>query len=165
VRGEALDRFDRAAPVGLDELAGRWRGSTYPTGHPFDGLLEAYGWYGKEVLDPDRVHPLLFRNSAGAPRPLNPRLAPFQLVRRAPLLARLPGARLAFAMVRPLLSSRRPAARMRLLEYRGTTTAALIYDALPVIDLFRRLDERTLLGLMDMRGVTPPFFFTLRRDG
>lgn len=164
MRGEALDRFDRSAAVRLEELTGRWRGSTYPTGHPFDGLLEAYGWYGKEVLDPDTVHPLLFRDRAGLPRPVNPGVAPFPVVRRAALLARVPGARLGFTLVRPLLWTRRPGARLRLLEHRGTTTAALIYDALPIVDVLRRLDEQTLLGLMDMRAMAEPFFFTLRRD-
>jgi GXWXG protein/Domain of unknown function (DUF4334) len=160
----ALDQFDRAAPVSLEESVGRWRGSGYPTGHPFDGLLEAYGWYGKEILSPETVHPLLFTDRAGAPRPVNPGLAPFALVRRASLLGRLPGARTTFAVVMPLLSTRRAAARLRLLEHRGTLTAALIYDALPIIDVLRRVDQDTLLGLMDMRGVTQPLFFLLRGE-
>ena len=160
----ALDRFDAGAPVALEEMVGRWRGSGYPTGHPFDGLLEAYGWYGKEVLSPEAVHPLLFRDHAGVPRPVNPGMAPFGLVRRAPLLARLAGARQAFAAVRPLLWTSRFAARVRLLEHRGMVTAALVYDALPVIDIFRRVDQDTLLGLMDMRGIGQPLFFLLRRD-
>ena len=160
----ALDRFDRGAPVPLEELVGRWRGSGYPTGHPFDGLLEDYGWYGKEFLSPEEVHPLLFRDRAGVPRPVNPGVAPFGLVQRAPLLARLAGARQAFAAVRPLLWTSRSAARLRLLEHRGTVTAALIYDALPIIDVFRRVNQDTLLGLMDMRGVGQPLFFLLRRD-
>ena len=150
--------------MSLDELIGRWRGSGYPTGHPFDGLLEDYGWYGKEILSPEVVHPLLFSGRAGAARPVDPGLAPFALVRRAPRLARLPGVRQTFGVVRPLLSTGRAAARVRLLEHRGAVTAALIYDALPIIDVLRRVDEDTLLGLMDMRGVRRPLFFLLRRD-
>ena len=163
--GEALERFDAGAPIAVGELVGRWRGTTYPTGHPLDGLLERYGWYGKEFLSADVVHPLLFRDGSGRPRPLDSRLVPFGVVRRASLLGRLPGARLGFAAARPLLWTRRPGARLRLVEHRGTTTAALIYDALPIIDVFRRLDEQTLLGLMDMRGMAEPYFFTLRREG
>lgn len=163
--GESLDRFDAGAPVAVEELLGRWRGSTWPTGHPLDGLLERYGWYGKEFVSADIVHPLLFTDGAGRPRPLDSRLVPFLLMRRAALLGRLPGARLGFAAVRPLLWTRRPGARLRLVEHRGTTTAAMIYDALPVIDVFRRLDDDTLLGLMDMRGMAQPFFFTLQREG
>ena len=46
-------------------MLGRWRGSGLPTGSPLDGLLEAYGWYGKEFLDAETVHPLLFGDRAG----------------------------------------------------------------------------------------------------
>lgn len=162
--GEALGRFDAGAPVAVEELLGRWRGSTYPTGHRLDGLLERYGWYGKEFISADVVHPLLFRDGSGRPRPLDPRMVPFGAVRRAGVLGRLPGAGLGFRMARPMLFTHRPGARLRMVEHRGTTTAAMIYDALPIIDVFRRLDDDTLLGLMDMRGLDPPFFFTLRRD-
>jgi hypothetical protein len=62
---DALACFDRCGPVEPGELTGRWRGSGLPTGHPFDGLLEDYGWYGKEVLNSETVHPLLFRDRGG----------------------------------------------------------------------------------------------------
>ena len=35
----------------------------------------------------------------------------------------------------------------------------------PIVDVFRRLDAHTLLGVMDARGISQPFFFTLRREG
>jgi len=31
--------------------------------------------------------------------------------------------------------------------------------------VFRRLDVHTLLGVIDERGISQPFFFTLRREG
>ena len=43
-------------------------------------------------------------------------------------------------------------------------TAAMVYDALPIIDVFRRICADTVLGLMDMRGLRDPFFFLLQRD-
>jgi hypothetical protein len=66
--------------------------------------------------------------------------------------------------VRPLLTTRRPAARVREVRHRGVVTAAIVYDRLPVVDSFRRLGEDTLLGLMDLRGVPEPFPFLLRRE-
>ncbi|MBN0039820.1 DUF4334 domain-containing protein [Cellulosimicrobium cellulans] len=42
-------------------------------------------------------------------------------------------------------------------------TAAMTYDALPVEDAFRAVDDDTLLGLMEARGMERPFFFVLRR--
>jgi hypothetical protein len=43
-------------------------------------------------------------------------------------------------------------------------TAAMVYDALPIIDVFRRVARETLLGLMDLRGLAEPYFFLLDRD-
>ena len=72
-------------------------------------------------------------------------------------------ARAAFGGVRPLLYTDRPKARLRTVEHRGVATAAMVYDALPIIDVFRRVDDDTMLGLMDLRGLPQPFFFLLRR--
>jgi hypothetical protein len=40
----------------------------------------------------------------------------------------------------------------------------MVYDALPIIDVFRRVGPDVLIGAMDMRGLTAPFFFLLERD-
>ena len=50
-----------------------------------------------------------------------------------------------------------------MVEHRGIVTATMTYDALPVNDHFRRVDEDTLLAVMDLRG-SPPFLFLLRRE-
>lgn len=163
--GEALAFFDRRPAVTLDELVGRWRGTGLPTGSPLDGVLKTYDWYGKEFVDAETVHPLLVRDRSGRPRPLDPALVPIGLLRDQPGLARLGAVRAAFRGVRPLLFTDRPKARMRMVEHRGVSTAAMIYDALPIIDVFRRVSGDTLLGLMDLRGLPQPFFFLLRRDG
>ena len=161
---DVLAFADRLLPLRTQALVGRWRGSELPTGHRLDGLLTAYGWWGKDVVDAETVHPLLFADRAGVPQPIDPRLAPLGLLRTAPWLARTPPARAAFAVVRPLLATRRPQARVREVEHRGVVTAALVYDRLPVLDAFRRVSEDTLLGVMDLRGLAEPFPFVLRRD-
>ena len=58
----------------------------------------------------------------------------------------------------------RPAARLRMVEYRGVVTGTMIYDALPINDHFRAVDDDTLLGAMDLRGLPDPFLFVLRRE-
>jgi hypothetical protein len=160
---DALALFDASAPVTIDEMRGRWRGSGYPTGHPLDGLLERYGWYGKAFHDADHVDPLLFGRGTNAPFAVSPRLMPLGLVRfrglaHSPITARL------FGLLVPFMRTRRAAARLRRIEYRGVVTATMIYDHLPIHDVFRRLDERSLLGLMDQRDAPQPFFFVLTRD-
>jgi hypothetical protein len=110
------------------------------------------------------VHPLLFRDRRGRPRPLDPALVPVGLLRNHPHLAHVPAARAAFGSIRPLLYTDEPKARLRTVEHRGVATAAIVYDALPIIDVFRRVGDDTQLGLMDLRGLARPFFFLLERD-
>lgn len=40
----------------------------------------------------------------------------------------------------------------------------MVYDQLAIIDVFRKVDDKTLLGVMDMKGMEQAFFFVLRRD-
>ncbi|MDK3257887.1 GXWXG domain-containing protein [Blastococcus capsensis] len=161
-RGEALARFRALQPVTPDQMLGRWRGSGLPTGSPLDGLLEAYGWYGKEFVDAETVHPLLFDTRSG-PRPVDPALIPVSVLRDRPGLAHSRAARLAFRTVRPLLTTTKPKARLRAVQHSGVVTAAMVYDALPIIDVFKQVSPDVRLGLMDLRGLSS-FFFLLHRD-
>jgi hypothetical protein len=63
-----------------------------------------------------------------------------------------------------LLRTRKPTARLRMMEHRGVVSATMIYDFLPIHDVFRSVDDDTRLGLMDLRGMAQPFFFVLRRE-
>jgi hypothetical protein len=162
--GEALAFFDGLPTVTVAEMLGRWRGSGLHTGSRLDGLLEAYGWYGKEFTGPEAVHPLLFRGRGGRPRPVDPALIPLGLLRDYAELARWWPVRTAFGRLRPLLHTNQPKARLRTVEHRGVTTAAMVYDTLPIIDVFRRVGPDVVLGAMDMRGLPAPFFFVLERD-
>jgi hypothetical protein len=72
--------------------------------------------------------------------------------------------RRAFPGVRSLLYTSKPKARLREVAHRGVVTAAMVYDSLPVIDVFRRVSDDVRLGAMDMRGLPSPFLFVLRRD-
>lgn len=161
---EALAFFDSLPAVSVGEMTGRWRGNGLPTGSPLDGLLEASGWYGKEFLDEESVHPLLFRDRSGVPRPVDPGWLPMPLLRDYAGFAHVWVVRAAFAGLKPLLWTTRPKARLRAIEHRGVVTAAMVYDALPVIDVFRRVGPDVLLCAMDMRGLPDPFLFVLRRD-
>ncbi len=158
----ALAFFDDCAPTQVDEMLGSWRGSGLPTGHPLDGLLELYGWHGKRFDTAEVVHPLVFGDDSGL-FAVNPALVPMGLVMRAGRLVRAGFAtRLARGVLRAARTTR-PGARLRTMEYRGSSTATMIYDALPINDHFRAVDEDTVIGAMDLRGTPQPFFFVLRR--
>lgn len=161
---EALSFFDALPAATIEACTGRWRGSGLHTGHPLDGLLESFGWYGKAVINVDTVHPLLFRSHGGEVYPIDPALMPTAPVLRFPGLLHGQAARLAFTASRRVLRTTRPKARLRMMEYRGVVSATMIYDDLPILDVLRSVDGDTLLGVMDLRGMVRPFFFILRRD-
>jgi hypothetical protein len=50
------------------------------------------------------------------------------------------------------------------MAYRDVVTATMCYDALPINDAFRKVDNDTLVGVMDLRHLEEPFMFVLRRD-
>lgn len=160
---QAWELFDRLPAARVAEVTvGRWRGEELDTGHPMAGVLVASGWYGKQFDDPESVHPLLFADESGNIFAVDPRRVPLGLAGRVPL-AGVQTARRLLPVLAPAIRTRRPTARLRDIEYRGAVSAAMVYDHLPIIDHFRRVDIDTLLGVMDMRGMTEPYFFVLRR--
>jgi hypothetical protein len=161
---EILALFDSLPPVTIEAMQGRWRGSGVPSGHPMDGLLERFGWYGKEFNGPEEVQPLLARGRDGGLFAVNPALVPIGLVNRHAGLFHSGVLAAAFARIGRAAATRQPTARLRMIEARGVLSAAMIYDRLPIIDLFRAVDPDTVLGLMDLRDMPRPFFFVLRRD-
>ena len=162
---EALAYFDSLPVVAAAEMLGRWRGSGLVTGSPLDGLLEAYGWYGKEFLDDEAVHPLLFTDRSGRPRPVDPSMLPINLLRDYAGFLQFWPLRTALVTMRPLLYTNKPKARLREVTHRGVVTAAMVYDTVPIIDVFRRVSDDVRLAAMDMRGLPFPYLFVLRRDG
>ncbi|WP_051027237.1 DUF4334 domain-containing protein [Nocardia higoensis] len=156
--------FDNLPTVTVEDITlGRWRGGEIATGHPMDGLLAASGWYGKQFDSPEDVHPLLFSTPGQGIFAVDPRRVPLGLVDRVPhsLVAR---GKQALPVLSYGLRTKQPRARLRAVEFRGRVSAAMVYDHLPIIDVFRRVDEHTLLGAMDQRGAPLPYFFTLRLD-
>jgi hypothetical protein len=160
----ALAFYDALEPVGLEEMVGSWQGEGLPTGNPFDGLLERFGWYGKRFDGPDHGHPLVFIASPGRTMSLNPAFVPIAVLIRYPWLVRAPFVPRLFCVLCPLLATGKPKARLRLTAYRGVVTATMCYDALPINDVFRKVDNNTVLGAMDLRGLQMPLMFVLRRE-
>lgn len=66
-----------------------------------------------------------------------------------------------FQLLMPLFSTSKSCARLQMMEYRGKTGATIIYDQLPINDIFRKLDDNTVLGVMGNKIVNDPFFFKL----
>ncbi|GAA4800379.1 DUF4334 domain-containing protein [Streptomyces ziwulingensis] len=54
-------------------------------------------------------------------------------------------------------------ASLWMVEFRGEVTATMVYDGQPVLDHFKAVDDRTLLGIMNGKGIRAegPFFYFL----
>ncbi|MBN2039193.1 MAG: DUF4334 domain-containing protein [Spirochaetes bacterium] len=160
---EALHMFDSLDTVNIEDMKGRWKGSGFLTNHPMDGLLEAFSWYGKEFIDADNVHPLLFTDRKKNLFKVDPKKMPMGLAVKI-TVPKNKFVILLFHFMKFYLSTEKPKARLRMLEHRGKSSATMIYDDLPIFDIFRKIDNDNLLGLMDLKGVEQPFFFLLKRD-
>ncbi|QDZ39777.1 DUF4334 domain-containing protein [Euhalothece natronophila Z-M001] len=160
---QALEIFDQLETINLEFMLGRWQGYGVHTNHPMDGLLETFNWYGKEFVDFDQVHPLLFLNRQNQPIKIdpNPTLMNLSAKLNFPKESWLGTL---FRWTLPLVKTEQSKARLRMMEYRGQVTATMMYDYLPIHDHFRRIDENTVLGLMDFKRISQPFFFVLKRD-
>ncbi|KAH8649846.1 hypothetical protein BX600DRAFT_473688 [Xylariales sp. PMI_506] len=42
-------------------------------------------------------------------------------------------------------------ARLRDVQFRGTVSTAMVYDKLPIIDIFKRVNQDTVMGAMDSK--------------
>lgn len=158
----ALELFDQLDPLDIEFMLGRWQGSGFHTNHQMDGLLEAFNWYGKEFISAEHVHPLLFSDGnnifkvdpnpivmnlgLSLPIPKNETIKPFYIA------------------MSKMLKTEESKARIRMMEYRGKVSATMIYDHLPINDVFRRVENNTVLGLMDFKGMPQPFFFVLNKE-
>ena len=160
----ALALYDSLPPVPIEAMIGQWRGGEIATGHRFDGLLGPAGWYGKRFHSADAVDPLVFRRTDGRLFAGNPALMPLGLLDRFPALAKSKVSAAMFRAAAPRFATTESKARLRMTEYRGKVSATMIYDALPINDVFRLVDADTVIGAMDIRGYADPFIFTLRRD-
>lgn len=162
---EALKIFDSLNTVDIDFMIGSWKGAGFPTDHPLDGALEAYHWHGKRFDNTEDVHPLVFKTISGDTTSVNP-------LWMMPVVTRLDWVPIPkseavgnfFQRCIGLFATRHSCARLRMTNYRGKESATMIYDNLPINDIFHKVDENTVLGVMDLKGVKQPFFFVLRRE-
>ena len=159
---DAIALFDSLAPATETQLIGSWTGQDIATGHPMDGMLAASYWHGKRFDSADDVHPLIHDVPVWGVRSLNPALMPIRLVTALPLRDRI--LRLLVPVLAPVLSTRKSKARLRTLSFRGRMHAAMCYDALPIHDIFAVIDQDTLMGWMDAKGMEQPYFFKLTRE-
>ncbi|WP_193393696.1 GXWXG domain-containing protein, partial [Rhizobium ecuadorense] len=77
-----LEEFQSFPPIVPRELVGLWKGRGIPSGHPFDGVLENLGWFGKRFTPDMRADALLFRSGERRLVAIDPRWIPLALALR-----------------------------------------------------------------------------------
>ena len=144
-------------------MLGHWRGEDVTKDHPMDGLLAASYWHGKRFEGAEAVFPLIHDLPLWGRRALNPRFMPVRLLMSLPARGLL--LRVAMPVLAPAFFTKTPRARLRTVQFRGRAHAAMCYDDKPIHDIFARIDEHSVLGWMDFKGMAQPYFFKLTRKG
>lgn len=142
--GEALlDLFAQLDPVGVDAVIGLWR-------------VVAFGQTARDRTDlqPD-PGPLPQREGLGLRKLYGKRFVTRDDAE--PVVCRADDGSL-------VASIDFGVARLRELSFRGTPSAGMVYDQQPWIDYFRKLDDDTLVALIDMKGQPIEMGFFMVRD-
>lgn len=56
-----------------------------------------------------------------------------------------------------------PVASLKTMSFHGVASAAMVYDDQPIVDHFRRIDDRRIMGAMTTQGDDRIYFFELER--
>lgn len=94
---------------------------------------------------------------------VDPAWIPLRLGLRLHKLGRTRAARNLFSYMLRRLRANGPVASLKAMPFQGLTSAAMIYDKQPIIDHFRRIDERRVMGAMIVEGDDRVYFFELER--
>lgn len=161
-----LEEFRSLHPVERHELVGLWKGRGIPSGHPFDGVLENLGWFGKRFTPDMRADALLFRSDERRLVAVDPAWIPLGLALRFHHLGRTRAARNLFSHLQRRLRAKGPVASLKSMVFAGTESAAMVYDDQPIVDHFRRIDQHRIMGAMKIRDDARLYVFELERvDG
>lgn len=158
-----FEKFRDLPAIEPAELVGLWKGHGIATGHPFDGVLENLGWFGKRFGQDLRADALLFKSSDRRLTAVDPSLIPLGLALRFHRFGRSRAARNLFSYLQRRLRAQGPVATLRFLPFEGVSSAAMVYDHKPITDYFRRMDEDKVMGMMVIDRDARRFFFELER--
>lgn len=144
------------------EMVGLWRGEGVPSDHPLDGVLENLNWFGKRFHSNFAADALLFQWHPRRLVPIEPAHFPIGMTLRMAQFGRTRFARTRFSHMQKALRARGTTASLRLCEFNGKETAAMVYDRQPIIDYFRWIDGSEVAGMMVVEGDERRYFFRLR---
>jgi hypothetical protein len=160
---KALEKFLSLPPIEPREMIGLWAGRGIPSGHPFDGVLENLGWFGKRFTPGMRADALLFRVRERRLIPINPARIPLRLALRFHKVGRTRAAKSLFSYLQHWFRAKGQVASLKTMSFHGVPSAAMIYDDQPIVDHFRRVDDRGIMGAMTIQRDDRIYFFELEK--
>jgi hypothetical protein len=153
--------FRSLEPLRPEALTGLWKGAGMPSGHPLDGVLENLGWFGKRFHPDMRADALLFHWQPGVLVAIDPVFFPVSLAIKAARLGRSARARRLLSRVHRVIRAKGTTAAVMTHATQDGSTAAMVYDRQPIVDVFRRINDVEIAGMMEVRGDDRRFFFKL----
>ncbi len=163
MQAAALERFRSLPSVEPTEIVRLWQGRGIPTGHPLDGVLENLDWFGKRFKADMSADALVFWSRERRLIAIDPARIPLRWALRFHKLGCTRLARIPFSCVRRGFQARGPVACLRMMPFAGAESAAMVYDEQPIVDYFRRVDEKTIMGVMTITGDDRIYFFEQQR--
>lgn len=170
---QGFEFFDKLEPVDNKFMVGKWRGEEIKSGHPMDGMLSIVPWRGKQFIDNENVMPLVLDDKKGGTYFVNPKnIFSFgDMAMKSKTIKKMINGekkfnKYGFDVIFKRFKTNNSKARLRQVVYRGIISAAMIYDNLAIIDIFRKIDNDTVLGVMDLKGQLNDlgYFFILKRE-
>jgi Domain of unknown function (DUF4334) len=110
-----------------------------------------------------RADALLFRFAERRLIPIDPAKIPLRLALRFPMLGKTRLARNLFSYLQRGFRARGPVASLKPMSFQGVASAAMVYDDQPIIDHFRTMGDRKIMGAMTIQGDDRIYFFELER--
>ncbi|KAA1039599.1 DUF4334 domain-containing protein [Macrococcus equipercicus] len=158
--------FDSLEPISTHMIYGLWRGEEVNTPHPMTSLLKKANWYGKYFQDDNNVTPIVMQDKNGELFAANPGILPLKAPLKLVKLLSKGFFDMSVTLIKPLFKTKSSKARLRMMDYNGTPTAAMIYDQKPLIDYLKKIDDNTLLGMVDETTISKhqTHYFILIRD-
>jgi len=174
--------FDQLPPVELEFMVGTWRYANVPSNNRQDYLLEMIDFHGKRFYGADtnyQVDPVICWSGGKLIRVGS---MPYWLFKRIPETtpSREQPVRRAIlhkynqCCVLPFSQTKEPHAHNMIVEHRGVCTTAMVYDHMPMVDVFKKVDDNTimLLYIVPETRSGPPYnpdagagsFLSLTRD-
>jgi hypothetical protein len=115
------------------------------------------------VLGSNACRCVVVRGEAKRLVAIDPAWIPLRLALRFHKISRTRAASNLFSYLLRRLRAKGPVASLKAVPFHGVTSAAMVYDAQPIVDHFRKIADNCVMGAMVIEGDDRIYFFELKR--